>query len=295
MRNILWLLILACMWAPSFLFIKLGLGGFTPISMACTRLLLAAGVLNAIFVLRGGKYPREIRLYIVCFIMGFLSNALPFSLFNFGEQFSDSGAAAIMNGTTPIFTTILAHVFIHDEKITIRRSMGVLLGFAGIVIMFLPEIRPGAFTSSGVQGLMAFLLASVSYGIATVFARKHLRNTAPLVAPSLQFIGASIVLLPAAFIAEHPLELAPSLQAWGAVAFLSIVGSALAYIVFYRMITRNTATFMSYVTYILPPAGLLLGIIFLNEKPGVESLVGCVFILSGVLVLNMRKKGAPKG
>lgn len=285
-RGVVLLLLLASMWAPSFLFIKIALRDFSPVSLAASRLTLAAILMWLFLRATGKRLPMDISLWKKLAVMSLLSNAFPFAMFSIGEQFADSASAAIINGTTPIFTTIFAHLLIREERFDARTLMSVGIGFAGVLVIFLPEVLTLSAERTNVWGMFAFLLASLSYGIGGVYARKNLRGLPPLVAPALQFIIASMILVPAAFLIEDPIALRPGILPAGAIFALAILGTVLAYLLYYRMLEHYSATFISMVTYILPPAGILLGVLFLNETPGWNEYAGCAFILTGIMAAN---------
>ncbi|RME41738.1 MAG: EamA family transporter [Caldilineae bacterium] len=286
MSNWLWLLVLAALWSPSFLFIKLALVDVPPLTLAATRLTLAAIILVSVLHLRGERLPRRWEVWRKFFFMGFFANALPFALFSLGELVADSGMAAILNGTTPIFTVILAHFFIGDERLNMQKLGGVLIGFAGIVLLFAPEVQGNWARGGSVWGLVAFAVAAMSYGIGIVYARRNLRGLPPLVGPAAQLTMASVYLLPVALWVDRPFGIRPGLPAIGSLLALAVFGTALAFMLYYHLIERASATFLSLVTYILPPAGLLLGVIFLDESPGWQAVVGCGLIIVGVMVVN---------
>lgn len=279
MSNWLWLLLLATLWAPSFLFIKIGLADFPPLTLAAILLYL---------VLRAGgqNLPRSWRLWQKFLVMGFFGNALPFALFSVGELYADSGLAAILNGATPLFTVILAHFYLSDEHLTPQKLGGVLLGFAGLLLIFLPEIGGDWQRQQTLWGIAAFTLASASYGLAIVFARRNLRGLPPLLAPTVQLTVASLYLLPVALLVERPFQLTPGWPALGSVLALALFGTAAAFVVYYRLVEKASATFLSLVTYILPPAGVVLGVVVLGEKPGWNALAGCLLIIVGVMGVN---------
>jgi len=283
MRRWVLLLTLAALWAPSFLFIKIAVGGIPPITLAALRLTIATALLLGILRLRGGRFPRESGTWKNLAIMGFFGSALPFAAISYGEQFADSGMAAIFNGATPIATAILAHLMIHDERLSPGRIVGVVLGFVGILTIFLPEL--GAAHGSPF-GTSLFLVAAVSYGISMVHARKHLRGLAPLVGPTLQLGLGALMLIPFAAVAESSVWRIPSLGSSLSLLFLAVFGTAVAYIVYYRLLEIASATFLSLVTYLLPPSGVLLGMMVLDERPGWNAVAGCLLIVVGVMLTN---------
>ncbi len=290
-KNLFWLLVLASLWGPSFLFIKIAVKDFPPMTLVAIRLSTAAIVLYSILRVNGKNLPATWDFWKKFLIMGFFANALPFTLFSFGEQFADSGAASILNATTPIFTVIFAHFFVADERFTLSRLGGVLVGFVGILFIFYPAFQSllrgeGLTGGKDTIGLLAFILASSSYGISLVYARLNLRGFPPLVGPTAQLIAAAVLIIPLALLVEKPFHLTPSLPALSSLLALGFFGTAAAYFVYYKLIDSAGATFISLVTYLLPPIGVLLGVIFLAEKPGWYSLVGLTLIILGVMVVN---------
>ena len=224
-RNFLWLLFLACLWGPSFLFIKVAVGEIPPLTLVVGRVGLATVVLFTILRMQGRNLPKLGPVWRHFAIVGFFSNALPFVLFSWGEQYIDSALAAILNGTNPLFTIILAHFFIVDDRLTPLKVLGALLGFAGLVLLISPSLMEGIHATT--WGLLAATVAAASYGIAIVYTRNHLRGLPPLVAPTAQLTVATIYLLPLALLLEqpfsHPL---PSWPAIGSLLGLAMLGTA---------------------------------------------------------------------
>lgn len=290
-RNLLLLLLLAALWGPSFLFIKIAIEDFPPMTLVTIRLMVAAIVLYGILRLNGKSLPRGWNFWKKFFIMGLFANALPFTLFSFGEQYADSGAASILNGTTPIFTVLIAHFFVSDERLSLPRLGGVLIGFIGILLIFFPDFQAllrghGLIGGMATVGLIVFILAAACYGIAIVYGRLQLRGLPPLVGPAAQLICSSAMILPVALIFEAPFQLTPGLPAIGSALVLGFFGTAMAYLVYYKLIDSAGATFISLVTYLLPPIGVVLGVVFLGEQPGWHSLAGLTLIIMGVMVVN---------
>ncbi|GAB4323562.1 MAG: EamA family transporter [Candidatus Sumerlaeia bacterium] len=291
--NLLLLLIMSALWSPSFLLIKVAwLGGVPPVTLAFGRIGLAAAALLAVVRARGVAWPRDGRRWGVYAILGAVGTAMPQLCYAWGEQFADSGTAAIINSTMPIFTIVIAHFFAGDEPLTGRRAAGVGLGFAGILTIFLPEALEGLSGNLHLMGMSVMLLAPVGYAITTVLARRALRGERPLLTAAAQILsGALLLALPAAIL-ERPWTVRPTPGAMAAVAFLGVFGMALPMILYYRLLNRASATFASLTTYIMPPAGVALGVVFLGERPGWNALVGCVLILLGVVVVH-RAGGEP--
>lgn len=284
-KNFLWLLFLAALWGPSFLFIKVAVGEIPPMTLAMGRVGLASVALYAILRLQGRQLPGWDGIWKHFAVMGFFSNALPFALFSWGEIYIDSALAAILNGTTPLFTIILAHYLIDDEHMTPVKAGGVLLGFGGLAMLIAPSLLGGVQATS--WGLVAVTVAAASYGVAIVYGRKKLRGLPPLVGPNAQLIMATLYLIPLSLLLERPFQMpVPSWAAAGSLLMLSMFGTALAFVIYYRVMEITSATYLSMVTYLVPVFGLILGVVVLNEQPGWNAYLGCALILLGVMVVN---------
>ena len=285
LKNFLWLLFLASLWGPSFLFIKIAVAEIPPLTLAAGRVGVAALLLYLILRMQRYNLPQFGPVWKHFAFMGLVHNALPFTLFNWGEQYIDSSLAAILNGTTPLFTIVLAHFLVEDDSLTPSKLVGAIIGFSGLTLLVAPSLL-GGMSATG-WGLIAVLVAALCYGLAVVYSRLHLRGLPPLVASTAQLTLATLYMLPLAFLVEQPLSLpVPSLTALGAVLFLAVFGTALAFVVYYRLIERTNASYVSMVTYLIPVFGVILGIIVLNEQLTWNAYVGCALILGGVMIVN---------
>jgi len=285
--NLFLLFLLATLWGPSFLFIKVAVAEIPPLTMVTVRVGLAALLLYLFLRLRGGRLPHLGRLWLHFAALGLLAHAIPFTLISWGEIYVDSAVAAILNGTTPLFTMLIAHYAIADERMSWSKLAGMLLGFQGLLFLVWPAIASGFQASTG--GILAVTLASCSYGLAMVYARKYLRTLPSLVAPTAQLLVATIYMVPLALYFERPFSLSwPSLPAVGSLVALAVIGTAMAFVVYYKIIEVAGATYLSMVTYILPVFGVILGVLILNEQLTWNAYAGCGLILSGVMVVSRR-------
>jgi drug/metabolite transporter (DMT)-like permease len=286
-KNLLWLILLASLWGPSFVFIKIAVQEIPPLTMVVGRVGAAAIILLIILRLQGRRLPPFGPIWKHIGVVAFVHNALPFTLFNWGEQYIDSALAAILNGTTPLFTIVLAHLFIADDRLSRRKAMGILVGFGGILMLIGPSILNGVQATT--WGLLAVTIAAVSYGVAIVYTRLHLRGLPPLVAPAAQLALAALYLLPLSLVFEQPLNAGmPSWNAIAALLVLAVFGTALAFVVYYRLLERTSATYVSTVTYLIPIFGVVLGVLVLNEQLHWTAYLGCALILGGVTMVNRR-------
>ena len=285
LKNLLWLFVLAALWGPSFLFIKIAVHEIPPLTMVVGRVGIAALILIIILRLQGRRLPKLGPVWIHFAVMGLVQNALPFTLFNWGEQYIDSALAAISNGATPLFTILFAHIFVSDDRITPGKMVGVLVGFGGLIVLIAPSLTGGMEATS--WGLIAVVVASISYGVAMVYSRLNLRGMPPLVAPTAQLTVATLYMIPLSLLIERPYTLPmPSLAAAGSLFVLAAFGTALAFVIYYRLIEQANASFVSMVTYVIPVFGVFLGVVVLNETLTWNAYVGCALILAGVMVVN---------
>lgn len=284
-RNFLWLLFLAALWGPSFLFIKVGVGDIPPLTLMMGRVGIAGILLYLILRVQGRNLLPFGRVWRHLAVVALVQNAIPFVLFAWGEQYIDSALAAILNGTTPLFTLLLAHLFTSDDRLTPTKAVGTLVGFSGLLILIGPSLFTGVRATT--MGLLAVTFAAACYGVAIIYTRRHLRGLPPLVAPTTQLLLAALFLLPLSVVIEQPFHLsAPSWPALGSLLALSILGTALAFVVYYRLLEQVSATYLSMSTYLVPVFGVILGVLVLDERLGWNSYVGCTLILAGVMIVN---------
>ena len=285
MKNIVLILLLACCWGPSYVLIKFALDSFPPLTVVTLRLALAALIIFVMLKMRGGHLPKWGRIWKHFFFMGIVATAAPFLLITFGEETIDSSLAAIINGSAPIFTVVLAHLFVPGERLNAPRVVGVALGFTGLLCLILPTLADGVRGS--IYGATAVCLAAVCYALGFVYSRRMLTKTEPLVAPAGQLIAVSAFLIPLCLIMDKPYSLAlPSLWAVAAVVGLAVIGTVCAFILYYKIIEVAGATHLSMATYCLPVLGIILGVVFLGEEPGWNAYVGTILVTLGLMVNN---------
>ena len=289
-KNFLMLMALAALWGPSFLFIKVAVADIPPLTLALGRVSIAAVLLAIILRMQGRWFPAWGRIWGHVAIVALFHNAIPFVLFGWGEQHIDSALASILNGMTPLFTILLAHFFVADDRLTLTKVIGILLGFGGLLLLIAPSLLSGLRATT--LGLLAVTMAAACYGVALVYARNHLRGLPPLVAPATQMLLASLFILPLALGVERPFTLPlPSFSALAAMLALGVFGTAIAFTLYYRLMERANASYVSMVTYIIPVFGVLLGVFVLGERLTWHAYAGFAFILLGVMLVNGLIKG----
>lgn len=275
------LLLLAAIWGSSYLFIKVAVRDVPPAAMVELRLLLAVPLLVGYLAVQvgGRKAVSELRrIGRTGLVLGLANAALPFTLIAWGEQHVDSGIAAIANATVPIFVVLLALHFQPEQRVTRLQAVGIGLGFLGVAVL-------AGFNPTGgwwaVAGTLAVVLSSVSYASANLYAGKRVGNLAsgPALAAA-SMLWALVLLAPFALV-RLP-EATPSWQALASIAALGIGGTAIAQIVFYRMLRLYGSARSSLVAYLLPVTALAYGAVLLGESVTVATLAGLVLILGGV-------------
>jgi drug/metabolite transporter (DMT)-like permease len=290
MQRLDWMMLLglALVFGSAFFLGDLGLRSFGPLTVAAGRVASAAIILSLLAFVRGRRAPATARTWLALLVMGALNNAIPFSLIFWGQTRIDSGLAAILNATTPIFSVLLAHVA-GDERLSAPRLAGVLLGFAGVAVL----IGPGAlsrFDPSDTAEL-AVLLAALSYALAGLWGRRF-RALPVEVSAAGMLIGSSAIMLPAAAWFERPWLASPSATSLAAIATLGLFSTAVAYLLYFRLLARVGATNLLLVTFLLPLVALALGALFLGERLQGLDLLGLALILGGLAAIDGRLLGS---
>lgn len=280
------LLVLAMLWGGSFFFAKIALAELHPFTLVLGRVGLAALALNLAAHASGHRMPTALRPWRAFLVMGALNNLLPFSLIFWGQTEIASGLAAILNATTPLFAVVLAHFLTRDERMTVERLSGVLLGVCGVVVMIGPEALAGL--SLHVLAQIAVLAAALSYACAGIFGRRF-AGTPPLVAAAGQLTGTTLMMLPLALLIDRPWSMpAPTLGTWGALAALALLSTAAAYVIYFRILAAAGATNLLLVTFLIPPSALVLGATFLDERLDRAAFIGMALIALGLAAIDGR-------
>ena len=288
MGPIEWLLLVALsmVWGGSFFFAKIALNGLPPFCVVLGRVGIAAVTLNLLLRALGHRLPRDRATWRAYFAMGTLNNLIPFSLIVWGQTEIASGLASILNATTPLFTVLLAHWLTRDERLTANRAAGVVLGLAGVAVMIGPEALSGL--DRHVLGELAVIAAALSYGFAGIFGRRF-RGQPPLVTAAGQVTATTIMMLPLVLAIDRPWLLpVPGPTTWIAVAGLALLCTALAYVIFFRILAAAGATNLVLVTFLIPVGAILLGTLFLQERLDPRQFAGMGLIALGLAAIDGR-------
>lgn len=288
MKNKDWLAFLAlgAIWGSSFLWIKIAVQEIGPFTLVAFRLLFGLLGLSVVAAYTRPEFPKQRRMWLILTIIGFTNNALPYVMISWGEQYIDSAVAAILNSTTPLFAMIFAHLFLRDDRLTLRRLVGILAGFAGIVILVSRDLLSGVQINLLAQ--LAVLLASVLYAGTSVFARKTTRGVSQVPLALVPLIGADLFLWGITPIVESPFTLPALPITWVAIVWLGLLGTCVAFLLYYYLLHSVGPTRTTLVTYVFPLVGVILGVVFLNELLDWHLLAGSILIVGSILVVNTR-------
>jgi len=232
--------------------------------------------------------PREARLWAAFLVMGLLNNLVPFALIVWGQHHIASGLASILNATTPLFTVVVAHLLTPDETLTPLKAGGVAVGFGGAVAMIGPAALQGL--GQDVLAQLACLAAALSYAFAGIFGRRFRRmGVTPLATATGQVSASTLMLLPLMLLADQPWRLAmPGADVWLAVLGVGLLSTALAYILYFRILAAAGATNLLLVTFLIPLTAILLGVLVLGEALLPRHLLGMLLIGIGLALIDGR-------
>jgi drug/metabolite transporter (DMT)-like permease len=285
--NLLQLVVLAALWGASFLFIRVGVAEFGVAPLMAVRVGIGALFLVAMLIARG-RFAQSLTTFrkraAQLFIVGILNSAAPFCLFAFAELTLSAGATSVINATTPLWGALVAYLWLKD-KLTTPRSIGMAIGFAGVLMLVWNQIAPAhdaASSSVPVQGLLAAaaaLVASALYGVAANFAKKYLMDVDPMTNAAGSMIAATLALAPIAFVTWPAAPV--SAHAWHAVLALGIGCTGIAYFLYFNLVASAGPARAMTVTFVIPLFGILWGALFLHEHVSLVMLEGCAIVLLG--------------
>ena len=284
-RDWILLIILSTVWGGSFFFFEVALATLPPFTVVLGRVSLAAAALLIIARLRGATLPFNLTIARRYLMLGAISNAMPFSFIVWGQTQIPSGLASIINAMTPIWAVLVGLLIGSEERLTAGRAIGVLLGFAGVAVLMGPDLLREVDPYS--LGQLSVLGATICYGFAVHYGRRF-GNTPPLVNAAYMLTAATVWLTPVALIVDQPWTLSPGLQGWAALIGLSLLCTAFAYLLYFRILASAGATNMSLVTFIVPVSAITLGAVFLDERLGPTAFAGMAILFLGLAVIDGR-------
>ncbi|MDM9385775.1 DMT family transporter [Chlorogloeopsis sp. ULAP01] len=282
-----WLLLitLSVLWGGSFFLIKIALKDLPPLTVVLYRVSLAAIALTIFVFISRKRMPASLSLWREFLVMGALNNLIPFSLIVWGQTQINSSLAAILNATTPLFTILLAHFFTQDERLTPNRLVGVFLGLCGVIVLIGLNTLHGLSLNS--LGQLAILGAACSYGCAGIYGRRFKTLPATVTAVGM-LLSTTILLLPLVLLVDRPWTLHLSTVTKLAVLGLSLFSTAIAYLIYFRILAVAGATNLLLVTFLIPISALVLGIFVLGEQLQWTEFGGMVLIFASLAVIDGR-------
>jgi drug/metabolite transporter (DMT)-like permease len=281
-------IILGAIWSASFLWIKIALDEIGPNTLVAYRVMFGLLFAGGAVFLQGKSWPRDWAGWSPFLVLGVTSVAIPFFLITWGELSIDSAVASILNASVPLFTVLIAHLFLQDDKMTVQRVVGLFIGFIGVIVLLSEDLFAGA--GSSILGQAAVILASIFYAASSVYARRKTQSAPGLVRGAAPLLTATIAMWLVAPVLESPFEIPKLPLTWIAILWLGILGSGLALILWYYLLHEIGPTRTGMVTYIFPLGGVILGVIFLNEQLSWQLALGALLIISSIVVVNWQSK-----
>jgi drug/metabolite transporter (DMT)-like permease len=268
------------------MWIKIALREVGPFTLVFFRVFFASCGLLFYFLITRRKFNAK-NLGILA-VIGFFNVAFPFALISWSEKSISSGLASILNSTVPLFTMLIASFFVVEDKLTPKRITGLLLGFVGVIVLMSNRVETGS--DKQILGIIAMLVAACSYGASAVFARKTNHRVNPQDQSLGQMITGTLFITPAMLAFESPFQLPVNGGTYFALAWLGLLGSFVAALLWFGLINDVGPSRTSMVTYIFPLVGVVLGLIFLKETMDWHLYAGGLLILGGILIVNFKNK-----
>jgi drug/metabolite transporter (DMT)-like permease len=281
----IFLVLLSLLWGASFLCARVAAPVITPLTLVFLRCALAALTLHVILLGTGQKMPSDRRSLYDFTVMGLLTNVIPFGLIFYGTQTIGAGPASILNAATPIFTVLVMHFFGQNDRLTLNKAVGVILGFIGVSVML--GLQAISELGGHLIPELACLLATVSYAFSALWAQRF-RGRPPVATAAGQLTMATILVLPLTLTFEDPLGLSlPAPEVIAAVIFIAVFSTAIAFILFFRIVTMAGAN-VQLVTFLVPVSAIFLAALILGEHLELRHWIGMAVIMAGLAAIDGR-------
>lgn len=291
-KEVALLAVLATLWGASYTFIRIGVETIPPITFIAARTLIAGGLLLAIIKMRGLSLPRDPAVWKRFFIQACINSVVPFTLIAWAEQTVNAGLATILNSTTPIFAFLLTVLITRHEAVTTRKLFGTIAGVVGISLIIGMEAFQGIGKELVAQ--LAIVTATISYAAAAIFGRGF-KGLDPMMPAAGSMICGALILIPVSLIVDQPWTIAPSADSFLALLGLSVFSTALAFVIYFRLIHTLGSVSTTSQAYLRVPIGVGIGVVFLGETLASTAWIGLVFVVIGVAAMTFpsRKKTVP--
>ncbi|MEM9592475.1 MAG: EamA family transporter [Pseudomonadota bacterium] len=284
-RELMLLALLSLLWGASYGLIKIAVSTITPVTLVGVRVLIASTLLWLVVLYRNLSVPMDLHTWRSFCVQSFIGYMLPFTMITWGQQFVDSGLAGILNSTTPIFVFLITLLWTRQEDVSFEKAFGVLAGLGGVTFLIGFDALQGL--GSDVLGQLAITGATVSYALAMIYGRRF-GSVAPEVTAAATLSIAAVVMLPAAFVFDDPMSLAPSPQSMVALVALGALATAAAFVLYFRLVNTLGALGTSSVAYARAAVSVIIGVTLLNEAFTWQVMIGFVAIVIGVAAINQQ-------
>ena len=280
-------ILLGAIWSSSFMWIKIAVREVGPITLVAFRALFGLLFCIVVILIQRVSLPRTFKDWLPLLVVGLTNIAIPFFLISWGELHIDSAVASILDATVPLFTILIAHFLLQDDKITMPKILGLVIGFVGIVLLMSKDIGG---SSSSLLGQMAVIVASIFYAISAIYIRKTTVDTPGIVRSAGPLVSASVTMWLGALIFESPVQIPQLGITWVALLFMGVLGSGLAFVMAFYLIHEIGPTRTTMVTYLFPLGGVILGVTFLHEQLTWQVIAGAVIIIFSLVIANWEPK-----
>jgi drug/metabolite transporter (DMT)-like permease len=270
-------------WGSTWLVIKIGYGGLGPFNVAALRFFLAGLIFAPLVAFFHARWPRGREEWLLVGWVGLALFAADYGLIYWGEQFLDSGLTAILFATLPLITILFAHAYLPGERITFRKLAGTLLAFFGVAGLFGDRVR---FDASQAGPMLAIVLSAVCAATAGVASKRHGAALHPAALNAPAMFGGAFALTAASVAAGDGFTVPRDAATWGAIAYLALAGSVLTFLIYFTLLKTWSVTSLSFISVFTPAIALLLGFVFLDERPTLLTGLGAALILMGVTLAS---------
>lgn len=280
------MMLLAMIWGGSFLSIRVALDEISPLASVAHRTTWAMLVLWGVIAIMRIPLPRDPKIWFSFLVMGLLNNVIPFTLMAWGQLYIESGLTSILNAFTAVVGVVIASLFFADERISLRKGIGVVLGFFGVAVAIgLENFRTLDLRS---MAQLAVIGGTVAYAIAGVWARKRLVGMPPQLAAAGMLTGSTVIMLPLAYFIDGPLSFDLEARTIWAIGYYAIIATAFAYLLYYRVLAMAGSGNLMLVTLLVAPIAITLGAVVLGEKLGTNAYFGFAILTVGLIILDGR-------
>lgn len=282
---------LCLVWGSTWLFIKVGYGGLGPFNVAAIRFFIAGAVFAPLVPLVGARWPDGRREWLLVVYVGLVLFAADYGLIYWAEQYLESGLTAILFATLPLITILFAHAYLPGDRITPRKLAGTLLAFVGVASLFGDRVRLDSSAAGPMAAVVASAVCAAAVGVVT---KRHAHHMHPAALNGPAMIVGAAALLAASLVAGDGFALPRDAATWWAVTYLALAGSVLTFFVYFTLLKTWSVTSLSFISVFTPAVALLLGFVFLGERPTKLTALGAILILTGVTLASTGAAG-PKG